>query len=671
MKFDSIINWFKSNLPNFENETDRITRTLNISKYSRFCFIFATCFICFFIPLWHFLSLTRPFFRSAHILKHHILKRGTWIHRLPIYHNQSLRICLFWFTICVIGTFYNTGRDLVQITKRMGRIAVALMPPLLFLTLRPSPLPQTLYLSLLPFHKWLSRIVVLESLLHTIFYSYYMCWKGAFLLKMKKPANLYGVLAMVLFALIGITSIWKVRRLNFRLFYYVHYICTWSTVFLLHFHARPGIPYYTTLNCCILVYQIAYRAYHTSLTKFIVIPLSPNLTVVEFPTKDLVRKPILPSCHVRVNICHGNFIKRWISNLIRLQHPFTLASLPTDETARLIIRNGRFPLRNGSTYYITGSYEPILNFITKPTVSHSWRIRRASLAAIPSPMTYIINARRVLICVGGSAIAFGLPLLRILKFNGVNVRLIWVCRDYRDLKLLQYFKHNSEGLEVYISGQEVEEQDIDLDYSEESERETEEQGTLAENISLLRTGNDQPNTKRNFGSMNAITSSSHDEIDFTGTYTPKNKKSFKNGNGDKSDLKFPSESAFRDPVVIDAPSTNLSPASLSITQDEEASPKLSCPIDSKIKIPSGVKVFYGRPTLNNEHYAWCLETECPGPITPNSLCNGDIDSSGSDSHISRLSEVWVVAAGPQSLVESTGRWATDGGLRFHAESFAV
>lgn len=40
-------------------------------------------------------------------------------------------------------------------------------------------------------------------------------------------------------------------------------------------------------------------------------------------------------------------------------------------------------------------------------------------------------------------------------------------------------------------------------------------------------------------------------------------------------------------------------------------------------------------------------------------------------HVDDLAKVWVLAAGPKGLVESTKRWATDGGLHFHEESFSV
>lgn len=393
--------------------------------------------------------------------------------------------------VCLVFSFINTKQDLLHVTKRLGRVAVALMPPLLFLTMRPSPLPQTLYLALLPIHKAISRVVVLASLLHTIFYCCFMHSHGVLLVKVLKPANMYGVLAMLLLILIAITSIWKFRRYNFKVFYCLHYVATWLTVIFIYLHARPGVPYYTLLSCSVLCIQILYRVYHTRLTKVTVLRVSKNLTVLEFPATDLVKKPVLPAGHVRMLIRFKNPLKRWFFNLVPLQHPFTLASLPNEDTAKLIIRNGNFPLVNNHEYYVTGSFEPIINFIDKvrrqrggigglfssilaPRVNNN-PFHITSSLLYGSPLNYLINARRVLMCVGGSAISFALPLLRILNFNGVTTRLIWVTRDYRDLNLLNCFTHNFQGMEVYISAFPGTEQDIVVDYDDDDEQQGEDE----------------------------------------------------------------------------------------------------------------------------------------------------------------------------------------------------
>ncbi|CCD23974.1 putative ferric-chelate reductase NDAI_0C03140 [Naumovozyma dairenensis CBS 421] len=691
-----LIDWITSRIPTFEKEVDKVVRTTQVRTWTRYCLLCSTIMICILLPLRNYLILTERFFSISHRLKHHILGRQSLLHKSRLYHNRSFRICLFWFATLCFFTFYNTQQDLLQITKRMGRIAVAMMPPLLFLSLRPSPLPKTLYLSLLPIHKWISRIVVLESLLHTGFYLLYMQKKNS-LQKLKKLPNIYGIIAMLLFIAIGATSINPVRRCNFRLFYYIHYSFTWMTVILLHFHARPGIPYYTAMNCIILSYQIYYRVSHTRQTVVTTYPVSPSLTLLEFPLSDLTNKPTLPSAHVRLNICHKNFIKRIFFKIIPFQHPFTIATLPTDETIKLIIRNGQLPLRTNKSYDVTGAFDPELNFIEQPTkpsnltnslletYSNYNPFQVNSTSLLTSPLHYIIHAKRVLIFVGGSAISFGLPLLRILNFNGVVVRLIWVSRDYRDLKLLSYFKNNFQGMEIYISGCIGKEQDIQIDYVDFDQPSRENVCDISENTfhpcqricaeQTLHSDETKPITKGRsckYGSIKKCSTSTNltnmaeskeiDEIDFTSMFGSgkKKSKSVVNVSELESGLTLRNEDPFRKPITINPPPCDFKPYNKLQTNMES-------PNNMKVKVPSGVKVYFGRPTLCETDYEWCLERDCSADVQDDAGCQTNYESN----EIEDLSNVWVVAAGPAGLVESTRRWTNDLGLHFHAENYAV
>lgn len=703
---ERVLEWLSSSLPKFDHQMDKRLRTMGVARYARLCFTFTMFLICIALPLWNALSLTTRVFKITHYFKHHLFKSQSWIHRSRFYHNQSFHQCLFWSIIVAIATFHGVDHDLIQVTKRMGRIPVALMPPLLFLTLRPSPLPETLYLALIPMHKWISRVVVMESLLHTIFYLWLMARNGA-LNKVKKLANIYGIIAMGLFILIGITSLKSIRRRNFRLFYYVHYISTWLTVILLHFHARPGVPYYTGMNCTILIVQILYRVYHTNITTITAVKISNSLTLVEFPLKDLPIHPLLPSGHVRMSIYHNNWLKRLFHFLVPLQHPYTVASLPTDRTIQLVVRNGNFPLISNQKYYVTGIFEPRLTFMSKPkspalisdsTPSSNNPFHVSSGPLLLSRLTYKIAARRVLMCVGGSAVSFALPLLRILNFNGVNVRLIWVARNFRDLKVLNHFKNNFNGMQIYISGSTGSEQDIQIDYVDNdcgldlfSNVPTSQpvQKSLSlpttplteEATALTGTASDRggPSKAKSYDSMlnSGLTKDMdyfgaidpNDEVDFTQKFSARNVRSRSQDNPKNSFIKtgmLANSDVFRKPSIIEAPLTDHSgSATANDSHDEDNLPSEDS--DMKLKIPSGVKVFFGRPTLGEADYAWCLQRECDSEFATDSCRLNN----AYNTHVDDLSEVIVVAAGPPTLVESTRRFATDGGLHFHAESFAV
>lgn len=703
-----VIEWLSSRTPNFDDDTDRQLRRHNIMEYTNTCF-FLTCFlIMVMLPLWNTLSMTNMFFRITRFLKHKLLRTHSKVYQAHVWHNQSFQQAFLWLLVVGVFTFAGARQDLIQIMKRMGRISVALMPPLLFLTLRPSPLPETLYLALIPIHKWISRVVVLESLLHTFFYLWYMYLKGT-LAKVKKPANLYGIIAMILFILIALTSLNSVRRRSFRFFYYVHYVSTWATVVLLHYHARPPVPYYTFLNVAILLGQILYRVSHTRVTTITTVVISPSLTLVEFPREDLSCKPVLPSGHIRLSLQHANWLQWIFHQLVPLQHPYTMASLPTDRTMKLIVRNSQFPLVSNAKYRVTGVFESKFNFMFKLKPGQNMRrgssgnLNSASL--LHSPLTYSIQARRALICVGGSAISFALPLLRVLNFNGVTVKLIWVSRDYRDLKVLNHFKNNFEGMEIYVSGATGSDQDIQIDYIDsytDSDSETSippienslhtNERTPLSRASASHIGSEHNTMStssplslgegimkgKNYGStlnMNSLTTATtdpvgevdpNDEIDFTQAFSVRNVKSNLSNRLDVQNMKsnlpssFNNHDPFRKPSLIEAPPEleHIADQEVSVVSDNER----------VLKIPSGIKVFFGRPSLGEKDYKWCLEKECAYDVDADAACQiyNEDNSPAQD-----LSDVVVMAAGPAGLVASTRRFATDCGLNFHEECFAV
>lgn len=611
---------------------------------------------------------------------------------------------------------WNIQSDLIQLTKRLGRIAVAMWPPLLLLTLKPSFLPNILYLNLLPLHKWISRVMILASLLHSILYTYFFLSQGAFLTKMSKIANLWGVVAIILFMIIGITSLKHFRRYNFKLFYFTHYILTWCSILAIYLHSRPAVPYYTLLNIAILLFQIVYRFRHTTTAEINLVPISHSLTLLEFPLESVVRKPLYPSAHIRINIVHSSLWKRIVYWVVPLTHPFTVISLSNDSnTIKLLVRNGNFPLIQGAKYYVTGAFESNFHFMQLDQNYHSDRnsLQNPRTSTIPSSITYsslhyILRAKKVLIVVGGSGISFGLPLLHILNSTGCNVRLIWVTRDYHDLNLLNYFNRNHmQGLEIYITGNVNTDQDIEINYYEPEDIQNDEVQLLPQHDKIVpatsytenyELSNSPSKFLNNVGSSTVM---NNDEIDFTNTYsstaTTHSNITTTNSNNKKyaaKDLRINAimknleGKAFREPAIVEPP-TNMETSN----DGNHLTPIISN--RSKVRIPSYIKVYYGRPELNNDHYKWCLQNECDpeGYARPvnvnmessnansatnlqeNVTLNNNIDVECPVSQIRDeaeiLSQVWVLAAGPKGLVNNTKRWADDYGLRFYCESYAI
>ncbi|CCH41450.1 putative ferric reductase transmembrane component 8 [Wickerhamomyces ciferrii] len=485
--------------------------------------------------------------------------------------------------------------------------------------------------------------------------------------KIKKVTNIWGIVAMVAFALIAITSLPKVRRLNFNVFYLMHYIMTWTCVISVHFHAVPGIGLYTILNVIILLVQIIYRVKNTRKTKVTVVPISPTLSLVEFPLSSISQKNVIPGGHVRINNKQG-VLKDWFYTLVPLAHPYTIASLPNDPTVKLIIRKGKFPLKTNKDYYITGAFDAKLDFMREQSLLDKFLAPKRS-PLLRAPLKYTIDAQRVMIVVGGSGISFGIPLLRILNYNGISARLMWVCKDIKDLNLINHFK-GVQGIECYITG-DVNENDINIDYLDD-----------AKDINPV-----QPVDYGSFQDQNQ----EEDEIDFTtigkaykeahegrkSVSTKSSSDTFKEHENVNIDISnscgygYNSSTTMTESPSIDYnnPININNQETLHLLPHHKSIPESLNPESFKnIKIPQSVKIFYGRPNLGSEHYDWCLQSQCVGPTlrSGHNVCCRDIGEHDVDK-----SKIWVVAAGPTGLVDHAKQWAIDGGLRYHIESFSV
>lgn len=145
----------------------------------------------------------------------------------------------------------------------MGKVAVVFLPGVFLLTLRPLPLPHTLYLLLLQTHKWLSRVVIIQSSVHVILYLGLFQHRNTWV-KAYKTANIYGWIALVVMLWLMITLLLRLRQINYKLFYTSHYLGSWILVIALQLHARPTkITGYTLFNYAVLIGQVLYRFYLT------------------------------------------------------------------------------------------------------------------------------------------------------------------------------------------------------------------------------------------------------------------------------------------------------------------------------------------------------------------------------------------------------------------------
>lgn len=570
----------------------------------------------------------------------------------------------FWtafFAALALSDTYNG--DLIFIAKRLGRLSANCLTPVLFLSIRPSPLPETLYLSLLPIHKWLSRMVILQAVLHTVLYCGFFekngTWKKAW-----KNANLAGWLCLFGYVLIAITSLLRVRNAAYKVFFANHYFWTWTVVFFLQVHVRPvSFTPYTIANVAILTGQILYRWRLTAITAsnndFKVVDVSPNLSYVEFPNHLLKQKAVSPGAHVRLTKWLQNPLVNMAKQLLPNYHPYSLVLLPLDTCQKLIVRRSAFKFTPDQKYVVYGSFDPHLQLIKSRNSPGSFSISRLA-----------VNARKVLLVVGGSAISFALPILRVMNYHGIPVKVVWVTRDYRDVVMLNFFDGYVHGddFEIFVTGDLAREQfsygavDLEVGPEEETDSDVAEESECVD----VAIGEDEEEDSEDeeacainesFRSLSAEPEAANvsfeDEMEDTRSFTTHRT----------------SVSSTNELFVPLLAGQKLTPE-LQVSKFNETVKKLH--LDHRI--------YRGRPRLNHRYYNWCVNeedffTQCLGPVADENdhmVCCRDLPRRNKINNRTRTpdaSRVWVVSAGPRALVQNVRLWATDNGLKYHEEAF--
>lgn len=607
--------------------------------------------------------------------------------------NWNLIVLIsFWVIVLSVLSLIDIHGDLIYLAKRLGKLSAVCLPTILFLTLRPSPLPHTLYLSLLPIHKWLSRLIILQAVLHTGLYLGFFyksnTWKKAISLP-----NLHGWFALVGFLVIIITSLSTLRNRFYRLFYINHYFWTWIIVLSLQIHIRPvKYTWYTIVNGGILIWQIIYRVLLTKTSNihdFHVTQKSPNLSLIEFPRELLYIIPQNPGSHIRLTDYNRNPLVRLAKQMFPNYHPYTMVSLPNDAIQKLVIRMDTFKLKNNQRYLVSGSYDPQLHFI------HS-QSKKFNIAKLK------IDAKRLLIVVGGSAISFALPILRVMNYHGIPVKVVWVIRDFRDVLILNSFSEyiHQDDFEIFITAElpikrkksflfrkldleaqtgdyslvgENEVENVDVEVEEDpKQEELEEEECFNTTIPLRRsvaTLNDYGSTNEISFNVSMFQSSSHDSLeDF-----PKHDTASSSADSADQPLLKRGRSLSQRTIIsmneqFDVP----------IDHDNDETGEFIGKYNQTIEqLGLHHKVYKGRPKLNHRYRNWCLNegfTQCSGPIEGDDggmLCCRDVPHNKVlDSNVD-TKDIWVVSAGPKGLVKNVKLWATENGLNFHEEAFYV
>ncbi|KAG7863098.1 hypothetical protein KL939_000417 [Ogataea angusta] len=343
--------------------------------------------------------------------------------------------------VLLILEFFNLHIEEFSIhLKRFGRLAYALTPLDLFLALRPSPLSIDNYLDTLRLHKWVSRVILVFGICHSVGFLLRWLVLGTFS-KTWRLLNFYGFVMFVLFdVLLGVN--WqRIRSINYTYFIAFHNLVMYTYLILTQLHARPGVTLLFVLNVALVLYQHGYRLFTTkSVTVDKISEKSGSaLQVVKLP-RALLPAQFLPGCHLRItpyavyNPCF------WLLP----SHPYTVASIQEERSqyVSLVVKKNRFAL------------EPYRQYSLQPFF-------KSSLS-----LNFFQTAESVTIVSGGSGISLGLPLFNYFKRKiqhekkDIKLLCVWLTPNVGDLFILEQLE--AAGLEVYVTRSSHEEEAIEI-----------------------------------------------------------------------------------------------------------------------------------------------------------------------------------------------------------------
>ncbi|CCE66029.1 hypothetical protein TPHA_0O00590 [Tetrapisispora phaffii CBS 4417] len=345
--------------------------------------------------------------------------------------NPYVHMLLIGFAIVI--PFYDPKYSKPTVFfKRLGRLSYVLITLNLILMLRPNWLltKNYTYTDFIPIHKWLSRFIVIISLVHGI--AFLIWWKVnpsptvSINIKLQNNYNAVGLAISIISVILMVFSLGPLRRWNYNVFYILHNFSNIAFVFFTPIHARPGvsIPYFI-INITILAaicYQKIINATAVQLVSresFTHHHEAQSLVCVKLERK-AIGSEFIPACHIRISSYSIINPLYWLLP----SHPYTVISLPTDDHIELVllehISKSSFRLHMERNYTVVNEFNPSV------------------------PKICLTEANRICITCAGTGISFGLPLYRyFLKKlqNGEQdiqyIKLVWIVKHKMSLELFE------------------------------------------------------------------------------------------------------------------------------------------------------------------------------------------------------------------------------------------
>ena len=265
-------------------------------------------------------------------------------------------LLLLYFASNVFYCFFldynekNSAALTAEVRGRTGHLAVINMLPLIVLAGRNNPLIPLLRVSFDTynlFHRWIGRIVVLESIAHTVAWLVNMHrargWAGVKERLTTDTFTQYGALATLAMVIILVQAPSLVRHAFYETFLHIHQVLALAAFLGVYMHGKKGhLPQQSYINWMILLWfleraarmmRIVYRNISfRRCTKVTVEAMPGDACRVTFE----LRRPwrYTPGCHVYAYLPS---VSLWMS------HPFSIAWCQERPTPYLTLEDEKLP----------------------------------------------------------------------------------------------------------------------------------------------------------------------------------------------------------------------------------------------------------------------------------------------------------------------------------------
>ncbi|KAJ7750463.1 hypothetical protein DFH07DRAFT_746203 [Mycena maculata] len=250
----------------------------------------------------------------------------------PGFSAAQLAVCLGWLGVLLYPGIYKSTGPFVDI-NRYGYIAASQIPWIFALGAKNNVLGILFgmgYEKLNFLHRFVARLAIISAHLHGLGYIYKWCLADSFMEEIKEPTNYYGLVILLSFDMLLLTSVSYVRKNAYNLFFYSH-VVFFHTLVICAFSHYPQLMPYLYAAIAIYAFDKLLRFAKTRISTATIRPIPElGLTRIEFP---YINKGWRAGQHVRIQVLSTAMGATGWAQV----HPFTIASQSSSQEGLVLM----------------------------------------------------------------------------------------------------------------------------------------------------------------------------------------------------------------------------------------------------------------------------------------------------------------------------------------------